>query len=1399
MKRFLLFLLLLHFSDIFADHWLYPFETDILNGCYLDGGAVRLLKELPSQKEAENVVISCAKPLRIFFQEDVFARKAGAKNEELIQIKKAASEYTPQYDDPEAKHGYIDFTKLATYQYQIQTPGEYTVWFRVWVPSVANWQFFASDNQGGKHTVGLKESIPSAKKWFWKKGFTIKLDKGNHQLDIIQAMNGKRISTILLTRDSSFIPHDDIPVSSIKKISKGSVQFKTASPSGLLQWSNLSANTKGDVSFQISADGGKTFVPIQNNDLKLYGNKPLVLKLILIRNRDIEPVAENIQAAYLYDEKQFYKFNAGSGCYVFSRTTGALAGIINTATGTVIQPAGIDVSMFSLLLKSCGKNNRRYLDMKEARLTAIKQISRKKLEINWIFSAEKIGVTFILTAKDDHLVWQIKVDNRHPSVDVIEVEGPVLSSLRISENPASDTLVWPFSAGEFITFPAEKGDFSVTYPDHAGLPFAILTNGKESFYYGCHDQKLLITSFTSAANAASDAISLKICRRHRIPAGTSRIDTFVTAVLNGSWHKGADLYRKYFYSVYPKNTYRPWLRNCDGWLQGNACGHTGLMKQYKDYTAFQHNFKAAAFLSLNYIQMWGSIFNGACPAYYLPRLDKGGEKMFAEQMKYWREHGGYVGHYYFANGIAPYYLLTDSYFGISWEKYPAEYRPPSFKWYVENREYISDSAQVDEEFLRKRTEEINDVHRKKQIVRGNYEESTGYMAMNWRNGEYADFLYKWINIYISRYHCNTAYLDTFAFRNRMADFNPYLKNNGEGDKAEFKQKFLKKLFSDMRKKEPHFCALTEGVADVYGTHLYFLLSGFARNPNIFRYTLPDQIIFQGSSNGLWSKALTRKSILQAFLCGNRFDLVLMYPETYYMLKLRQQISPFLNFASFDDIKGITVSDPAITVYAHKILPETEQFISGNGTRAITLTIGNPEGRSGTIMYELPDGFKLNSAMLCEIYKDPQPLRFQRKGKFISFQIPTGSASAVILVDTAKGANSFTAAAEQISENMVSVKVINYTEKKHIFTVDVGGVQKQLNLSGSSGDTVDFSFNIEAEAYKILPVTVTAPGLGTIKRIISIGKSGQKIPMPELSPQKTGKNLRFDFEEIVYSTQAAASGKRGFLLKGNGKFLMHSFPLDLQANAHYEMTMQIRKSLDVSSESKNCFAMIAFYTKEGRKLFRIVNCGGNVANDGIFHSVKVEFDTPEKIYKPSLYFYNHNSFGTLSVDDVNIVEISRSVPAEQVKNKSLQSTFSRAEKADKIIAINLGETEFDDSLPLQNKHVIKLKGNGKYLHRMIKLPLQAGKTYKISLMIKKGFEVSNVSHDNMVGIFNYTASRQLERYLIMASSIPPDNKFHRCQGTFKVPESVHNCALYIYNRNSRDFVTVGDIQLTEIVL
>ena len=1389
MKRvFFSFLSILALSGAALEQRL-SFEAEVLNGCYVDGGKFRLHHELPSQEKAENLLIACAKPVRIFFQEDVFARKAGAKSEELVQIKKSSSEYTPQHDDPEAGCGYIDYTKFASYQYQIRTAGRYTVWFRVWTPSVANWQFSVFDDRGGKHEIDLKDSIPSARTWFWKKGFVIELNEGNHQIQIVQAMFGKRISGILLSRDPDFVPSGDIPASSYRKIRQGTVLFKKVFPPGLEQWSKFSAEVTGHCRFLVSGDNGKTFQELENDNLKKFGRKPLLLKLIMSRDKQTEPAAEHVQASYQYDEKLFVQIRAGKSCYSFSRKDGALTNIVNLSTGTVVKNGG--GSMFSLLLKTRGKNDKRYLDMKDACLNRLRQRSENALECEWNFPKESIAVRFRITARESSLVWRINVENKHPESDVIEVEGPLISGLRISENPAHDMLVWPFSAGEFIPFPAEKGEFSITYPDHAGLPFAILTNGKESFYYACHDAKLLITEFTSAANAASDSISLRICRKHRIPAGSSREDTFVTALLDGSWHNGADLYRSYFYSHYPKNSYRPWLRNSDGWLQGASCGHSGLMKQYKDYTAFQLSFKSAAFLSLDYVQMWGSTFNGACPAYYLPRLDKGGEKMFAEQMKFWRDNGGYTGHYYFANGISPYYLLTDRYFGVPWSKYPKEYRPPSFKWYVQNREYISDSAAVDEAALRKQTARINEVHRKRQIVKGNYEETTGYMPMNWRNGEYAKFLYKWIDIYVSRYHCNTAYLDTFAFRNDLPDFNPYLKCNGEGDKPMFKRAFLEKLIRDMREKEPEFCALTEGIADVFGTHLYFLLSGFARNPNIFRYTLPDQIIFQGSCNGLWSKPLTKQSILQAFLCGNRYDLVLIYPETYYMLKLRQQISPFLNLAVFDDVKGIHVSDPDIVAFAHKILPETASLISGGeGTRAVTLTIGNPDGKSGRLDYELPKGFRLKRAMLCELYKDPAPLAFSRKGDRITFQVPAAAASAVILIDTIGGPHRFTVTAEQTSENTVSVKTYNFMEEDTAFTVSAGEQKKNQRIRSGDSGSVEFTFARQPGDFRILQVTVSAPGMKSVKRMISTGRTAQKIPLPELPAQKSGKDLKLDFEETVYSEKAAFSGKRGMLLKGNGKFCMHKIPLALVPEAHYEMTAQIRKSEDVSPKSGDCFGMVAFYTAKEKKLERLVFLGGNVVNDNRFHSVKVEFHTPGNLHEPALYLYNNNSQGCFSVDDVNIVEISRARSVQPEKTASAGAATWRK------VMFHPGETELDESFPSQDKHVIRLKGNGKYLQRKIPLNLKAGKTYRLSFLIRKGFDVSKVGHENMVGVFNYTREGKLECFLRLAYSVKPDNRFHRCEGSFTVPETVHDCALYIYNRNTEDVVTVGKISLME---
>ena len=86
MKRvFFSFLSILALSGAALEQRL-SFEAEVLNGCYVDGGKFRLHHELPSQEKAENLLIACAKPVRIFFQEDVFARKAGAPENKNVAV-----------------------------------------------------------------------------------------------------------------------------------------------------------------------------------------------------------------------------------------------------------------------------------------------------------------------------------------------------------------------------------------------------------------------------------------------------------------------------------------------------------------------------------------------------------------------------------------------------------------------------------------------------------------------------------------------------------------------------------------------------------------------------------------------------------------------------------------------------------------------------------------------------------------------------------------------------------------------------------------------------------------------------------------------------------------------------------------------------------------------------------------------------------------------------------------------------------------------------------------------------------------------------------------------------------------------------------------------------------------
>jgi hypothetical protein len=121
MKLTTFILSLLCSAVLVAEQRTMPLESSIMNGCYMQTGILKAHKTLPSQQGKNIINISPANAMGLFFQEDVFARKGGAKENELIQIKKSAFEYTPQKDADGSD--YIDYCRKANYQFNVETAG----------------------------------------------------------------------------------------------------------------------------------------------------------------------------------------------------------------------------------------------------------------------------------------------------------------------------------------------------------------------------------------------------------------------------------------------------------------------------------------------------------------------------------------------------------------------------------------------------------------------------------------------------------------------------------------------------------------------------------------------------------------------------------------------------------------------------------------------------------------------------------------------------------------------------------------------------------------------------------------------------------------------------------------------------------------------------------------------------------------------------------------------------------------------------------------------------------------------------------------------------------------------------------------------------------------------------
>jgi hypothetical protein len=1247
-----------------------PLEVASNGGCLIERGEFRLFDRIATQPGNQPLVLEAEEALHLFFQADVFARRAG---DDMLQIKQPASEYKVQTDDSEASGGaYVDYCQDGRYAFNLATPGRYTLWARLWIPREGTWNFNLQFDDQAERAVFVSggEGIPSkpAKQWYWVRGGEVDLRAGTHELRMKNLNNGKRLDKILLTRDPKFVPEGtSLAATPFAIPNSGSVTFRPVAPAAFRSWNRVEIERlqAGDITFDASLDGGKTWSALPA-DLSLSGlalpagdPPPLTLRMTLAREGGAGPRLRAPAVSYAFDPEQWIVLRDDQLELFLSRKNGSLSGIRHRKSGRAFSPIGANRDLFELLVKEPGKPEQKWITMREATLRAINQ-DGNTATLEWELP-ESLQVRMeIRLPGNGQANWDVTVVNGNKRLDVMEVNAPKVGGLRIADNAEEDTLIWPFSSGEFIPFPASRGEMTIAYLDHGGFPFVDLHTPDMGFYFAVHDPFLTATLLTSKAAQDQQSIEVSATRRQCIRAGTRQTYRFALAVHDGDWHEGAKIYREFFYRTYPVNTYTPTLRDTDAWTVGGSVGHTSGKATY---TGVLFDYLRSAWWGTLHMQGWGSIANGACPTYYMPRLEMGGEKDFAETVQTWRKAGGSTGYYFHGNSITPYFTLTDRYFGRPWSDYPAELHPRNWEWVERNLFYGSEDWKPPREEWLAKTKALDAKRRAGESVDLQAEENaTGYVPLTWSNDALGDYLLQWIDRYVRLYHNNTAYLDTFAFYGEHADYNPYEKLHGETARCMANRvKFLDRLFTQMRKTDPDFVALCEGVGDVFGSRLFYLLSGFAKDGNILRYTLPDQIYFQGQCNGLWTPEMAWHSTSSAYLMGNRFDNLHSFPAIFHLTRLRQRVSPFINHAVFDDTIGLTV--PAgVRAFAHVLSPDTVKLVPNDGSRTVALTFLNDNGVAGETVYRLPEGFTLRRAFLIDLYKDPVPLATTIENGVVRFAASTAAASAVVLIDHVVGSEQWTALTQPLEQNMIGVDLFNYSDREMTFVVTarypveapVWQDKQEVRLAPGGFSRVLLKDSASSDEGRLVPIEVT-DGDGLRKPLISLfGKSANGAmppagapvpaakavqPSPKEAAAPAGVLLSEDFEKDPEAgTEDPHQGARAFELKGNGKWQGKIYPLELEPGSAYRVSAALRKGFQCNPVGHNGMVAVCNYTAEN-KLEHFIMLGGDQPRDNRWHVVAGNFTASPNTHRVGLYLYNNETSDSIWFDDLRVEKLA----------------------------------------------------------------------------------------------------------------------------------------------------------------
>lgn len=269
----------------------------------------------------------------------------------------------------------------------------------------------------------------------------------------------------------------------------------------------------------------------------------------------------------------------------------------------------------------------------------------------------EVSLRLSVTLEGDASCWVVEVDNRDPSVRVMEVWAPMLNGVRPPEDWA---LYYPQDCGLRLRDPAHTlGDrgqmfrFGVTnaylrelYPGKASMQWMGVYGPHEGLYLCSEDRSLQTTCLNVERNFAAtpDEDSLLLCfikypgqRQGQWTSAPVRV-----APHAGDWHRGAKRYRAWADGWITPATPPEWITRMPG-LQDTILReqYGALVYGYDDIPAL---YQAAAEVGLDVVKITGWHRGGHDNAYpdYQADDTQGGAARLAEQLQAVQLAGGKV-------------------------------------------------------------------------------------------------------------------------------------------------------------------------------------------------------------------------------------------------------------------------------------------------------------------------------------------------------------------------------------------------------------------------------------------------------------------------------------------------------------------------------------------------------------------------------------------------------------------------------------------------------------------------------------------------------------------------------------------------------------------------------------